>query len=210
MTGEPFEAYVVVADVVGSREVEDRGAFDRTLRDALSRMNDRHEDAAVADFAVLKGVDEFAGVLATPASLVAAVTDLQAALHPVSARYAAVEGVIDVGVDAGDVRRMDGPAFHRADELLGDLRDGRFALELDEARLAGAVTAGLDVVLARRENWTERQVEVVESYRHHGTQRATADALGVSQQAVSRVLSQADYGRVRRAERLLADALGSD
>lgn len=210
MTGEPFEACVVVADVVGSREVEDRGAFGRTLRNALARMNDRHADELAADFAVLKGVDEFAGVLATPTSLVAVVTDLQAALHPVSARYAAVEGTIDVEVDADDVRRMDGPAFHRADELLADLRDGRFALELDEARLAWAVTAGLDVVLARRENWTERQVEVVESYSRHGTQRATADALDVSQQAVSRVLTQADHGRVRRAERLLADAMGSD
>lgn len=210
MTGDPFEACVVVADVVGSRDVEDRQALGRRLRGALARVNDRNADELVAEFAVLKGVDEFAGVLTTPASLVAAVTDLQSALHPVSARYAAVEGAIDVGVDAGDVRRMDGPAFHRADELLGDLRDGRFDLELNGNRLSGAVTAGLDVVLARREDWTERQVEVVESYRRHGTQRATADALGVSQQAVSRVLSQADHGRVRRAERLLADALGSD
>lgn len=209
MTDDPFEACVVVADVVGSRDVDDREAFGRRLRGALAAVSDRHAEAAVADFAVLKGVDEFGGVLASPGSLVAVVTDLQAALHPVATRYAAAEGVVDVGVDSGDVRRMDGPAFHRADDLLGDLRDGRIDLDLRENRLARSVTAGLDMVLARREDWTERQVEVVESYRRRGTQRATASALGVSQQAVSRVLSQADHGRVRRAETLLADALES-
>lgn len=58
--------YVVRGDVVGSRDREDRAGLRETIETSLSSVNDRYADDIVAEFALVKGVDEVAGVLATP------------------------------------------------------------------------------------------------------------------------------------------------
>lgn len=235
MTADARRAYVLLADVVGSRELDDRERFGDRLRATLTAAGYRHADALVADLAALKGVDEFGGVLADRGAVYDVVRDLQAGLHPVAARYAVVGGVIDVKPDADAVADMDGPAFHRADELLEGLprEGGRFAFETGVGE-AGAsvdsevdggdgtgdgevdrdvddrlVTAAVDAVLALREEWTPRQARVARVYRERGTQTAAAEALGVTQQTVSRTLRSARYDRVARAERLVTEALST-
>lgn len=213
---------VVLADVVGSRDVPDREGFGDDLESALLEANDAHEDALVAPFVVLKGVDEFGGVLASPAGAYPVVRDLQAALHPEAARYAVVHDEVDVNPWTDDVHQMDGHAFHRADELLDELTaaGAHFQVETPGGDTGGgvagdgsglalddAVSAAGDMALAIREEWTDRQLEVARAYRAAGTQREAAAELGISQQGVSRVLSQADYGRVTRAEERIRRAM---
>lgn len=262
MTAAARRAYVLLADVVGSRDIDDREEFGDRLRATLTAATHRHSDALATDLAALKGVDEFGGVLTDRGAVYEVVRDLQAGLHPVAARYVVVGGVIDVRPDADDVAAMDGPAFHRADELLGGLpsEGGRFAFETgvgevgsedgggdgdddsegngnddvdgngagdidagdviagDDSNVVddvdrdvddGLVTAAVDAVLALREAWTPRQARVARVYRERGTQTAAAEALGVTQQTVSRTLQSARYDRVARAERLVTEALST-
>lgn len=208
--GEP--AHVVLGDVVGSRAVGDRAALDRRLRAALRAVNESSEAHVDAPFVPLKGVDEFGGTLAGRGAAYDVVRAIQSGLHPAVARYVVVAGTVDVNPDATDVRAMDGPAFHRADELLAELRadGGHFVLDTGERAVDGLATAAGDLALAVREEWTERQAEVAAAYRRLGTQAAAADRLGVSQQAVSKSLRAGQYGRVRRAEDRLTRALAAD
>ena len=210
-TADGERAYVVLGDVVGSREVPDREELDRRLRTALARVNDEYGERIDAWFTPLKGVDEFGGTLTGRGAAYDVVRAIQEGLHPVVARYVVVADAVDVNPDSTDVREMDGPAFHRADELLAELAGsgGNLVVETGDPTVDDLATAAGDLALAVREEWTERQAEIARAYRVQGTQVAVAEGFGVSRQAVSKTLKAARYDRVRRAEERLIRALES-
>jgi hypothetical protein len=197
-----MDRYVVLGDVVGSRDVEDREALRESLEDACEQVTAVHEEAVVAPFAPLKGVDELAGVLSSPAPVYDVVDGFRETLHPQELRLVVARGAIDVGLDAGDPAVMDGPAFHRADELLADIGDGafRFAMDFGDERLDRAVADEVNLLLFRKREWTDHQRRVVRLYRELGDQTAVAGELGVSQPAVSRTLERAAWPALREIE----------
>jgi len=200
---------VLLGDVVSSREIADRTAFGQRLRETCSAVTTDHADAFDAPLKPLKGIDEVGGVLTTPEPLYAVLDDLRSSLHPHELRIAVAEGVVDVGVNSGSVSQMDGPAFHRADELLAELDGGplRVTLDFQASPLDTAVADEMNLLFASKRRWTDRQREVVECYRETGSQAAAADALGVSQAAVSQALSRASWPTIREIEARLGATL---
>jgi len=194
---------VVVGDVVDSRTIDSREQLERDLGDAVAHVNDAFEDI-VADFARLKGVDEIGGVLETPANAYGVVRSITERVHPVSIRFAVVFGSVDIAPTSSDVARMDGPAFHRADELLGRIEtEGRLiGLDIDtDGGHGGSDSAGLshgddfllcglladhvDLLQLWKARWTDRQLELVRAYRSLGSVVAVADEFEVTPQTVS-------------------------
>ena len=97
-------------------------------------------------------------------------------------------GIGSLDVDEGtDPREMSGPAFLRAKQALMKARSQR----LDGAVFSGfgpwdEVLTGLAVLLSqRRQELTARQWEVLQLLKAHDTQRAVAQALGVSAPTIS-------------------------
>ena len=201
---------VVLGDVVASRDVPDRAAFRERLLSALESVNETYEAAVVADFALQKGVDEFGGVLASPAKVYDVVDEITRNVHPQEVRFAVCWGEVDVAPDAADVQRMDGPAFHRADELQQSIADTayRFAMDLDDPPLDTILADEINLLLLRKADWTDRQNRVVARYDELGSQDAVADELGISQPAVSQALSRANHRVVRGIEGRLRETLG--
>lgn len=203
---------VVLCDVRASREIADRAGFVERLEDALTRVN-RGADALIGAFELQAGLDEFAGVV-RPGRLGPVLLRLWEDLHPVAVRYAVVQDGLDVVPETEDgeppgAAGFDGPAFHRADELLGELRVGErlIAVRVGTDREDRLLTALGDLLYARLLGWTGRQLEVARAYRDAGSQRDAARALGVSQSTVSRSLSSADHRRVEAVRRTFADTL---
>jgi hypothetical protein len=199
---------VVVGDVVASRDREERESLREALANGLERANDRVDDALVAPFRVLKGVDEVGGVLADPSEAYAPLCAIAEAIHPVGIRFAVVYDTVDVAADGDDVAAMDGPAFHRADELLEsvDARDRAVGLDLGADDVLEPLLADhLDLLALWKGDWTARQGEVVRTYRREETMAAAADALDVSVQAVSQTLAAARASTVFEMEARLEE-----
>lgn len=198
------EHCVVVGDVIGSREVEDRELLRGRLETGITRANEAVGNESVAPFDILKGVDEFAGVLAGPATAYQAIRELSEAIHPAEIRFAVIWGAVDVGVDASTVAAMDGPAFHRADERLARVeRKDRYvslAIGSSPGVFETLLEDLIELVLRRKGEWTERQAELVAQYRELDSMTAVAQAEGVSTQAVSKGLSRADARRIEEIE----------
>jgi hypothetical protein len=127
------------------------------------------------------------------------------AVHPVWVRFAAATGDIDVGVESGRVPAMDGPAFHRADEMLASVADADllFDLAVSESTRDRAIADEVNLLLRWRAGLTERQAEYLRTYERRGTQAAAAADLGVTQQAVSNELRDVGWPFVDRIERRL-------
>jgi predicted DNA-binding protein YlxM (UPF0122 family) len=198
---------IVVGDVVDSRESDRREGLERDLTEGLDSVNNAFQEDIVADFVRLKGVDEIAGVLRTPANAYGVIRSITEQIHPVSIRFAVVFGAVDIAPNSSDVATMDGSAFHRADELLsrietqdrlvgidihttgvdsGRRSDGR--REEDNSLLCDLLADHLDLIQLWKSRWTERQVELVRAYRSYDSVVAVADEVGVTPQTVSESL----------------------
>lgn len=191
---------VVLGDVVGSREIADRPSFQDQLTAAIDQINERHADALAADFAILKGVDEIGGVLESVRPIAAVQRTLARAVHPEQIRIAAVVGRIDVNPDGTRISMMDGTALSEADETLSTLESETltFSLEGEHPEFDRLISDEINLLDMIRADWSERQLEVITEYERLGTQKAVADSLGVSPQAISKSL------RTARAKRVLA------
>lgn len=198
---------IVVGDVVDSRESDRREGLERDLTEGLDSVNNAFQEDIVADFVRLKGVDEIAGVLRTPANAYGVIRSITERIHPVSIRFAVVFGAVDIAPNSSDVATMDGSAFHRADELLSriETQDRLVGIDIhttsvDSGRRSDGWMAGdssllcdlladhLDLIQLWKSRWTERQVELVRAYRSYDSVVAVADEVGVTPQTVSESL----------------------
>lgn len=202
-------AFVVLGDVVGSREVEDREALQRDLQDSIGEINQRYENDIRASFSLLKGVDELGGVLTGISALYDVIKTVYRSTYPTAVRFAGAYDGVDVGSERKEVAEMDGPAFHRADDLLSDLDvDGRlFALYTGEDLLDILIGNYVNLCLMQMDEWTHREMEIIDTYERMGTQSAAAGELDVSQQRVSNVIRETNWKEFRRMESDLNDAL---
>lgn len=200
---------VVLGDVVDSREIDDREAFQRTLSETLDAINEEFDDSLQAPFAVLKGVDEIGGVLRTVPPVVEIQRRLARAVHPQQMRVVAVLGAVDVNEGAGDVAVMDGEAFARADALLAELEseDLTFRLAGDEPVLDDLLSDEINLLDMLRAGWTERQLEIVTRFDELDSQKAVAESLDISPQAVSNALSRTKGRKVLAIEERLDEAV---
>lgn len=202
---------VIVGDVVNSRSVDDRERLHAMLESGVERANDALEDQLVAPFTTLKGVDEVGGVLTDPGASYRAIRELSEAIHPTAIRFAVVWGRVDVGSDASEVAKMDGPAFHEADDLLEDVEAaGRYiglSVPGTEEWLVDLLANQMDLIFMWKDGWTPHQADVMKLYREHGTMAAVADRLDVSVQAVSQTLQRADAQTILAIEGDLEDAM---
>ena len=204
----PAPRYVVLADVVASREIDDRQAFQERLFEALDVVNDSYSDAIHTEFEIIKGVDEFGGVLRKFAPLYEVLATVLNRIHPVRVRFGIASGDFDVDTETGSISEMDGWPFHRADELLTATEEDDLYAAVDTGSpVDSLVSNNLNLLLVAREHLTEHQVAVERAYERHGTQSAVASELDVPQQSVSKTLQRADYNRRKLFRETLQDAL---
>lgn len=195
---------VIVGDLVGSRKVSDRAELSLAVRRAIEQTDHAFTDAFHAPAELTRGVDEISAVLYDPSLSYRICTYLNEQLHPYEFRFAVVRGLIDVNVSSRDASSMDGPAFHRAADLVERARKENrailFDLSLQRPALEEALNKVANLCHLLRKSWTDPQREVVTLYRRLGRQDLVADSLGLTQQAISRLLSRAHWTEIEDAE----------
>ncbi|MGV3658364.1 MAG: SatD family protein [Chitinophagaceae bacterium] len=197
--------YVLLADVVGSRRIEDRAAFDKKLQAALQQANQTFGNAFALPLQAWKGLDEVAAVLSSPTELYTVISVIQEAVAPQKFRFVLVRGNIDVVPASKDVREADGAAFHEAAEAMQHLkREGLlFSCQTGNALWDLAYSTQLNLLLLLKDDWTERQRSIYTAYTKMGRQEEVAAALQVTQQTVSKTLQAIKANPVQKLEAAL-------
>ncbi|MGH9380181.1 MAG: SatD family protein [Thermoanaerobaculia bacterium] len=200
--GEPTWL-ALLADLVGSRRVADRGKVQGRLVAAVDALNARHETELAAPLAVSRG-DEVQGLFAaSPQSRAAAVSVVVAladALHPVEWRCGLGWGGLTTPLGP-QVVRLDGPAFHRARAALERAQaEGRWLAAEGLGSATERPLEGLFALMqAARRRWTDRQLEFIRAARDL-LQKDVAAHFEVSPSTVSESLKAAGYGAVLEGE----------
>lgn len=201
--------YVVLCDVISSRRIKDKRAFQKKLEKTCSMVNATYSGSIHAEFKILKGIDEIEGVLSNISNIYEIMALILEQLYPDSMRFVLVQDSVDIGVESRDTAKMDGPAFHKASDLMEDLKKSKLMFgmftgyELTDTLIAGEI----NLILLLKKNWSAKQHRIMREYRKTGNQNEVAKALGITQQAVSKVLTRSMWKEIGGIEERLIHVL---
>jgi hypothetical protein len=190
----------IIGDIRGSRRVPRRAAVQASLERALEGINLKFRRDITAGFVVTIG-DEFQGVLERPSRAVDVLVALEWALQGIQVRYGLGWGAITTALRERAVG-MDGPCFHHArDAVIAGKRADRWVTVAGFGDDDEVLNGLFWLIGAVRSQWTQVQRETVRQARSVRTQRAVAEARGVSDATVSKALKSALHEPVLGAER---------
>jgi hypothetical protein len=189
----PAQYLVLEADVVGSTRLTagPRGALQADLTDLVLQLNARYHERFRTRLVMAAG-DSFQ------------VWDAWLALGEAGIRFGIGFGRIYTEF-GNDSRLMDGPAFHNATKF-SSKEQGVFFRGFGDAE--DAVLNGLGALLRTVfQHFTGRQREALARLRTGMSQSDAADALGISKQAVSRLVKGSGWYGYKQGERAMQEAL---
>lgn len=185
---------VIIGDIVQSKEIKNRKAFQRKFHSVLEEINKNFtSNIIISRFTVTIG-DEFQGVLKSFGPSYEIIDAIQEMLYPEKLRFGVGWGEITTQIKKEAIG-MDGPAFHNAREaILTAEKKGRsdiFKLGIPEKELAiNTLALCLENI---RDSWTARQREVLGLYRKYKNQRKVARLLKIKQPSVAAILASSKW-----------------
>lgn len=156
-----MKVVAVIGDVVASKTLARRGAFQRRLDKALQRAN--AEAASLASPYTITLGDEFQAVYREAKTVLGDIVAILAEIHPVRARFALGVGELTTRINPEQALGMDGPAFHQAREALTGLKEsGRLLRVAGENVEAWALANhALNLISHQLEGWTQNRLLVL-------------------------------------------------
>ncbi len=203
--------YVVLGDVVSSRRLVDRREFQNKLEKTCEEINKVYAEDIYADFKILKGTDEIAGVLSDLSNIYKIVSTIQEQLYPNYMRFAVVLDHIDTALESRDAALMDGPAFHKASDIMNKLKKSKlmFDMSVSDKIIDTAISGQINLILLLKKNWSPKQRLIVGEYEKTKNQSKIAKKLGITQQAVSKILGRSMWKEIKMIESKLNQILRS-
>ncbi|MDL1969985.1 MAG: SatD family protein [Candidatus Desulfofervidaceae bacterium] len=197
--------FVLLGDVVHSRYITDREKFQEKLIMACKRVNATYSSDIYADFKILKGIDEVGGILSVISNSYRIIRTISEEIHPNLIRFVLVWDYVDLISDTTDISKMDGIAFHKASEMLNKLKETKFLFDMcvtDEI-IDMAITGQVNLISFIKRNWSPRQYQVIKAYEKIKNQQKVAERLGITQQAVSKILGYSGWKEISTVEESL-------
>lgn len=202
--------YVIMGDVISSRKIPNRDVFNLRLFEACNKVNNQFKQDIFAQFKILKGVDEIGAVLLTISNVYNIITEIQSLLYPQQIRFVVVYDDIDVGTASKDIlkmdiARMDGPAFHKASDLLWSLKKEKliFNIFIPDKIMENSISSIINLLNIIKRDWSENQIKVIDAYKIFENQKSVAQRLEISQQAVSNAIKRAKWKEIKQVEEKL-------
>lgn len=200
---------VILGDVISSRRVKDKEAFQNKLQETCNEINTLYADDIYAEFKILKGIDEIEGVLFDLSRSYDIISAILEKLYPNLMRFVLVDDYIDTAIESRDVAKMDGPAFHKASDIMGELKKSKliFGISIEDKAIENLISGEINLILLFKKNWSAKQHLIVKEYKETGNQHEVAKRLGITQQAVSKALNRSLWEEIRHIEQGLNYAL---
>ncbi len=174
----------VIADIVESRKLRDRGNIQEELARLLDSVNEKN-DGIASPYTITLG-DEFQAVYRHTEGMFEDFWRILAGLHPVKVRFSVGVGDIVTDLNPEEALGMDGPAFHRArDGIEADLAKSHalFHVEADVKRRR-FVNKTLDLISKYARTWKKNRFEILCSLFEAQEAQEIAERIDISVRAV--------------------------
>ena len=112
----------LIADIVQSKEIPKRDTFQRKFDSLLGELSKKRKTELLSPYTITLG-DEFQAVYADYTKILPDIWHIQEAVYPVKLRFALGYGKLTTEINPLQSIGMDGPAFHRAREVMDTLKE---------------------------------------------------------------------------------------
>jgi hypothetical protein len=200
---------VLIADIVGSRSIPDRAAYQRRLGELLDSINERSREGLLSPYTITVG-DEFQAVYRDTRSLFGDVMRIVSFSHPNRVRFALAYGPLSTELNPRAALGMDGPVFSCARGLLTSLkRQDRTIIQFDFPRndRVELINACLALFANEMERWRGNAVAVFTMLLEGLTPRQVSEETGVHFTTVYRHMRGKHFEDLKRVLELLSREL---
>ena len=209
----------IIADIINSKSIKERKAFQESLEKILFAINKEYEIYIASEFMITLG-DEFQGLLSSPDKLIEITDKIKLKLFPVNLRIGVGIGTIETDIKRSLPIGADGPAYYNARYALSSIKEKKnkyqqpsHGIVLSSGKLkdhfSDDLINSIFVLCNSLENsWTNKQRDLVLSQLHNEkTQREIAKELDLNQSSVQRRLKAASYYAYKYAKDMAQNSL---
>lgn len=194
----------IIGDIINSKKIIDRNAVQNRLKTALNKINEKYSDEIASKFMITLG-DEFQGLLNFGKNAIKIISEIEIAVLPMQLRFGVGIGKIDTEIDHAIPLGADGPAYHNARKMIGELKEKERKYETnysnimissqgDNERIDILLNSILSLSSTLKAKWTSRQTEIISCYiKSDRNQYKAAQELGITQSSVNKALINSNY-----------------
>jgi len=121
-----MEAFVIIADIVNSKKIEDRGKTQSELKSTLEKINNRSKNL-LSPYTITLG-DEFQALYESSEDILKDVFEILIKLFPIKIRFSICYGDISTEINRKESIGMDGKAFYAARDGIYQLKEFDFSI----------------------------------------------------------------------------------
>lgn len=185
----------LIADIVDSRTIEDRLAFQRELKKRLSSISGNSSIGRLSPLTLTLG-DEFQGVYSSFAAVLLDLLEILSFLHPRRLRVALAIGILTTDINPVAALEMDGSVFASARNLMDSLKkDNKTVIqlsgEIDKHRLE-LVNSSLRLLSNNLSEWKRNTLTIADLLMKNRSVEQIAESLGITTRAVNKNISTND------------------
>ena len=178
----------LIGDVVASREISDRVAFDDTLVNTMRRLNE--QDPYILSPYTLIG-DEIQAVFNRADSLFCDTVSILAAIHPAKMRFSFGIGTLVKPINPQQAIEMDGPAFHNARDGVEALKESGYLFNIvgGDIPTIRLLRQALCLVSHNMGKWNKTRLRTLEMMLRALPVKEIAATLKISDKAIYKTIS---------------------
>jgi hypothetical protein len=205
------DLFVLLGDVISSKKLPNRENFQNKLINGCNIVNRKYKPDIYSYMNIIKGSDEIGVVLKDISKFYSIINEISQIIGPNLMRFVLVKGQIDTGLDQREISRMDGPAFHRASNLMNQLKDEKLIFKMDtgDQIFDKLVINNINLIYLIEKKWSSKKASIINEYEKTGDQRRVAEKYSVKQQDVSYHLNSSNYGEIRNIKTDLESVIKS-
>lgn len=174
---------VMIADVIGSRQLTNRGQLQALLEAELRSLSDDRSSMA-SPYTITLG-DEFQAVFDSANRVFPDILAILRALHPVGLRFALGIGPLATPINPEQAIGMDGPAFYQARDLLAGLKKDRRTIAIAGLPADdGLQNSALGLLDHQIHKWRPNRLDILRFLLQGNEVEAIADNLDITEQSV--------------------------
>lgn len=189
---------VLIADMVRSREIDERSGLQAELEGLLGKLS-LGNDSIVSPYTITIG-DEFQAVFGSADNLFYDVFSILAALHPVQVRFSFGIDEITTRINNRQALGMDGEAFYNAREGMEKLKESGslFGISGLTPPYPDLVNNMLLLVSGLIGEWRNNNRHFILSYLYENIKVSSmAERLGISEQAVYKNINSGQLDKIK-------------
>lgn len=191
-----INVFVLYVDVVKSRSNSEVLLLRDLQQELFSELNQIYNEQLIQPIRNIKSLDEFECIANRFDVIIEILIRLSEELFPFELRFVLNEGTIEMD---GTSKVLGGDAFYNINKQVEYIKKQRifFISEMKDKNITYAINSAINLYLLIKYDWTKRQNQMIRAIKKIQSQKVLAQQMQVSDQAVERVLKQAQWTKIK-------------